>query len=73
MHDTPARVARAYREIFAGLWQRPEDVLTTTFELGHDEITRATIQVEMNRKHDPDLDDLGDGSDDEDDDFIEEN
>ena len=42
-------------------------------ELGHDEITRATIQVEMNRKHDPDLDDLGDGSDDEDDDFIEEN
>ncbi|WP_059010756.1 GTP cyclohydrolase I FolE [Streptomyces specialis] len=36
--DTPARVARAYREIFAGLWQRPEDVLTTTFDLGHDEM-----------------------------------
>ncbi len=33
-----ARVARAYREIFAGLWQRPEDVLTTTFDLGHDEM-----------------------------------
>ncbi|GAA1238181.1 GTP cyclohydrolase I FolE [Kitasatospora nipponensis] len=36
--DTPARVARAYQEIFAGLWQEPEDVLTTTFDLGHDEM-----------------------------------
>jgi GTP cyclohydrolase IA len=36
--DTPERVARAYREIFAGQWQRPEDVLTTTFDLGHDEM-----------------------------------
>ncbi|MEU9130251.1 GTP cyclohydrolase I FolE [Kitasatospora sp. NPDC048540] len=36
--ETPARVARAYQEIFAGLRQRPEDVLTTTFDLGHDEL-----------------------------------
>ncbi|MEU7468966.1 GTP cyclohydrolase I FolE [Streptomyces sp. NPDC044984] len=36
--ETPTRVARAYREIFAGLWQKPEDVLTTTFDLGHDEM-----------------------------------
>ncbi|MFE0458688.1 GTP cyclohydrolase I FolE [Kitasatospora sp. NPDC058965] len=36
--DTPARVARAYQEIFAGLRQQPEDVLTTTFDLGHDEM-----------------------------------
>jgi GTP cyclohydrolase I len=36
--ETPARVARAYREILAGLRQRPEDVLTTTFDLGHDEM-----------------------------------
>ncbi|GAA2606651.1 GTP cyclohydrolase I FolE [Streptomyces axinellae] len=36
--ETPARVARAYREMFAGLRQRPEDVLTTTFDLGHDEM-----------------------------------
>ncbi|UNS98225.1 GTP cyclohydrolase I FolE [Streptomyces tubbatahanensis] len=36
--ETPARVARAYREMFAGLRQRPEDVLTTTFDLGHDEL-----------------------------------
>ncbi|MFI8854711.1 GTP cyclohydrolase I FolE [Streptomyces sp. 891-h] len=36
--ETPARVARAYREMFAGLRQEPEDVLTTTFDLGHDEM-----------------------------------
>ncbi|WP_395572910.1 GTP cyclohydrolase I FolE [Streptomyces sp. BK79] len=38
LKETPARVARAYREIFAGLWQEPGDVLTTTFDLGHDEM-----------------------------------
>ncbi|MER0481748.1 GTP cyclohydrolase I FolE [Streptomyces sp. Edi2] len=36
--ETPARVARAYKEILAGLWQKPEEVLTTTFDLGHDEM-----------------------------------
>ena len=36
--DTPARVARAYAEMFGGLWQQPQDVLTTTFDLGHDEM-----------------------------------
>ncbi|MDH6549644.1 GTP cyclohydrolase I [Streptomyces sp. SAI-208] len=38
LRETPGRVARAYREILAGLWQVPEDVLTTTFDLGHDEM-----------------------------------
>ncbi|MEU1871727.1 GTP cyclohydrolase I [Streptomyces ambofaciens] len=38
LKETPGRVARAYKEIFAGLWQQPEDVLTTTFDLGHDEM-----------------------------------
>ena len=38
LRDTPARVARAYGETFAGLNQQPEDVLTTTFDLGHDEL-----------------------------------
>jgi GTP cyclohydrolase I len=38
LKDTPARVARAYREIFAGLRQSPEEVLTTTFDLGHEEM-----------------------------------
>ena len=38
LRDTPARVARAYAEQFAGLRQRPEDVLTTVFDVGHDEM-----------------------------------
>lgn len=38
LRETPARVARAYQEIFAGLRQEPEDVLTTTFDLGHEEM-----------------------------------
>ncbi|MET7858865.1 GTP cyclohydrolase I FolE [Streptomyces sp. NPDC005318] len=38
LRETPGRVARAYKEIFAGLSQEPEDVLTTTFDLGHDEM-----------------------------------
>jgi GTP cyclohydrolase IA len=38
LRDTPGRVARAYAEVTAGLRMRPEDVLTTTFDLGHDEM-----------------------------------
>ncbi len=38
LKDTPARVARAYAELTAGLRMAPEDVLTTTFDLGHDEM-----------------------------------
>ena len=38
LRETPARVARSYREIFAGLFQEPADVLTTTFDLGHEEM-----------------------------------
>jgi GTP cyclohydrolase IA len=36
--DTPARVARAYEEVFGGLHMTAEDVLTTTFDLGHEEL-----------------------------------
>jgi GTP cyclohydrolase IA len=36
--DTPARVARAYAEQFAGLRQTPEDVLTTVFDADHEEM-----------------------------------
>ncbi|MEO5708629.1 MAG: GTP cyclohydrolase I FolE [Nocardioidaceae bacterium] len=36
--ETPARVARAYRELLAGMRQSAEDVLTTTFDAGHDEM-----------------------------------
>ena len=38
LQETPARVARAYAEIFAGLRQTPDEVLSTTFDLGHDEM-----------------------------------
>ena len=35
---TPARVARAYAEIFAGLFVDPSEVLLTTFDEKHDEL-----------------------------------
>ena len=38
LRDTPARVARALQENFAGLYQSPKDVLTTTFDIGHEEL-----------------------------------
>jgi GTP cyclohydrolase IA len=38
LRETPARVARAYAELTVGLRMAPEDVLTTTFDLGHDEM-----------------------------------
>ncbi len=36
--DTPSRVARAYREVFAGLYEDPDAVLNTTFDEGHQEM-----------------------------------
>lgn len=47
LRDTPARVARAYAEMFAGLFKEPEDVLTTSFELGHDELVLVR-DIELN-------------------------
>ena len=38
LRDTPDRVARAYAELTEGLRKSPSDVLTTTFDLGHDEM-----------------------------------
>ncbi|MET9598026.1 GTP cyclohydrolase I FolE [Streptomyces sp. NPDC006459] len=50
--ETPARVARAYKEIFAGLYQTPEEVLTTTFDLGHDEMVLVKdIEVMSSCEH----------------------
>ncbi|MDT0546668.1 MULTISPECIES: GTP cyclohydrolase I FolE [Streptomyces] len=52
LRETPGRVARAYREIFAGLWQKPEEVLTTTFDLGHDEMVLVKdIEVMSSCEH----------------------
>lgn len=36
--QTPARVAKSYAEIFGGIHQTAQGVLTTTFSLGHDEL-----------------------------------
>jgi GTP cyclohydrolase I len=38
LRDTPARVARAYEEIFAGLRQDPAEVLSASFDIGHEEM-----------------------------------
>ncbi|MFZ4374269.1 MAG: GTP cyclohydrolase I FolE [Mycobacterium sp.] len=42
LQDTPARVARAYREMFAGLYTDPDTVLDTTFDEEHDELVLVT-------------------------------
>ena len=38
LKETPARVARSYNELLAGLDQDPREVLTATFDVGHDEL-----------------------------------
>ena len=38
LKETPARVARAYGEIFAGLFVNPDEVLDKTFDEGHGEL-----------------------------------
>jgi len=42
LKETPARVARAYREMFAGLYTDPDTVLDTTFDEDHDELVLVT-------------------------------
>lgn len=38
LKNTPDRVARSFAEIFGGLRQTADEVLTTTFDIGHDEL-----------------------------------
>lgn len=38
LRETPARVARAYQEAFKGLHEDPAELLTTTFDIGHQEL-----------------------------------
>ncbi|CAI9404966.1 GTP cyclohydrolase I FolE [Aestuariimicrobium sp. T2.26MG-19.2B] len=38
LRETPARVARAYAEIFAGMHCDPAELLATTFAVDHDEM-----------------------------------
>ncbi|WP_026556594.1 GTP cyclohydrolase I FolE [Arthrobacter sp. 35W] len=38
LQDTPKRVAKAYAEVFSGLHQDPADILSTTFDIAHEEM-----------------------------------
>jgi GTP cyclohydrolase IA len=38
LRDTPRRVAKAYAELLAGMDQDPRQVLTATFDVGHEEL-----------------------------------
>jgi GTP cyclohydrolase I len=38
LRDTPARVARMYEEVFAGLWRDPRDELSAVFDEDHSEM-----------------------------------
>ena len=42
LRDTPARVARAYRELFAGMYTDPDSVLARTFDESHEELVLVT-------------------------------
>jgi GTP cyclohydrolase I len=42
LQETPARVARAYREMFAGLFIDPDSVLAKTFDESHEELVLVT-------------------------------
>ncbi len=44
--ETPARVARTYAELTSGLRMTAGDVLTTTFDIGHDEMV-VVRDIEM--------------------------
>jgi GTP cyclohydrolase IA len=49
---TPARVARAYAELFAGLRVNPEQVLTISFEANHEEMVLVRdIEVMSSCEH----------------------
>jgi GTP cyclohydrolase I len=42
LKETPARVARAYHEMFAGLYTEPDSVLDRTFDEAHEELVLVT-------------------------------
>ena len=52
LRDTPARVARAAQELFAGLRQDPAEVLATDFGLEHDELVLVKdIELQSTCEH----------------------
>jgi GTP cyclohydrolase I len=42
LRETPARVARSYQEMFAGLYSEPDEVLDRTFDESHEELVLVT-------------------------------
>jgi GTP cyclohydrolase I len=38
LRETPRRVAKSYAELLAGMDQDPREILTATFDVGHDEL-----------------------------------
>ena len=54
LRDTPDRVARAYAEMFTGIGADAAEVLSTTFDLGHDEMVLVRdIEVWSTCEHHP--------------------
>ncbi len=52
LKETPARIARACTELFAGLDQTPDEVLATTFDVSHDEMVLVrNIEVQSFCEH----------------------
>lgn len=52
LQDTPGRVARAYREVFAGIRRDPARELETFFEIGHDELVLVKdIEIQSTCEH----------------------
>ncbi len=50
--ETPARVARAYREVFAGIRRHPSDVLETVFRIDHEELVLVKdIELQSTCEH----------------------
>lgn len=52
LQDTPARVARAYQEMFVSLYTDPDEVLARTFDESHEELVLVTdIPMYSNCEH----------------------
>lgn len=52
LRETPDRVARAYREVFAGLREDPADQIAKFFEIGHEELVLIKdIEVQSTCEH----------------------
>lgn len=52
LRDTPGRVARSWQEMFRGLHRSPAEVLTATFDIGHEELVMVRdIEVYSTCEH----------------------